>query len=187
MIRENLFDIFKENAQKVQANVFKVFSLRDAIFLGVDRIKMSGCYPLCIYGFEDDISEKCYSSAIQYSVDVFHPPFRSNMDSIKGAITPAHAAIAETGTVLIESSSEDMRIVTSLSEHHVIVLPGSCIYASLLDVSAYMNKFFDSPFTYLAFITGPSRTADIERVLTIGVHGPRLVDIIVTEEDFQKC
>jgi L-lactate dehydrogenase complex protein LldG len=57
--------------------------------------------------------------------------------------------------------------------------------ASLLpDLAAVLARVDPRTSTYLAFITGPSRTADIERVLTIGVHGPgRLIIVFVDDPE----
>ncbi len=95
-------------------------------------------------------------------------------------VTGANFAFAATGTVVLESTAEDIRLATTLPEHHVVLLDPSKILTDDLAAVPYLRTFHNnSPRNYLAYITGPSRTADIERVLTIGVHGPKRLHILL--------
>jgi len=86
------------------------------------------------------------------------------------------AGIAETGT-LVCSSDEGRAVQASLlPTRHVALLPAARIFATLDDFFAGVAA---NPPTNLTLITGPSRTADIELTLAIGVHGPGRVDILV--------
>jgi L-lactate dehydrogenase complex protein LldG len=96
----------------------------------------------------------------------------------------AHAAlgIAQTGTCIVETDDEETRLQTMLPETSVIVLRADDIIPSLADAADYMReRFKDGKISYTSFITGPSRTADIERVSAIGVHGPLDLHIIIVE------
>jgi L-lactate dehydrogenase complex protein LldG len=86
------------------------------------------------------------------------------------------AGIAETGSIVCASVEGRAVQASLLPSHHIALLPAGKIYATL-------EEFFESlgaPPTNIAIITGPSRTADIELTLAIGVHGPERLDIIVT-------
>jgi L-lactate dehydrogenase complex protein LldG len=69
-----------------------------------------------------------------------------------------------------------------LSEVHVAVLPKSKIVPDAFALQETLTERFSQPPCYFAFITGASRTADIERVLTIGVHGPQELHLLLLEE-----
>lgn len=89
--------------------------------------------------------------------------------------------IAETGTLVLNSDSEELRLTTMLSEIHVAVLKKSSIRESATGMAEEVKALTDRPSSYTAFITGPSRTADIERVLALGVHGPLELHILILE------
>ena len=97
-------------------------------------------------------------------------------------LTLVDRGIAETGTIVLNSQAEDTRLASMLSEIHVAVLKKSDLRDSALDMVDELNTMMSQDSAYTAFITGPSRTADIERVLTIGVHGPLELVIMLVEE-----
>jgi len=97
-------------------------------------------------------------------------------------LTGANFAIAATGTVVLESTAEDLRLATTLPPVHFVILDPGKIVADSKAAVPLLRRFHEQlPQAYLAYITGPSRTADIERVLTIGVHGPKELHILLCE------
>ena len=102
-------------------------------------------------------------------------------ESIPGTgigITRAALGVAETGSVLIHLDEVDGHLLSMLPEIHVALLHQDALVDSLeegLLLTRYLvlkSQARGLP-SYLSWVTGPSRTADIERVLTIGVHGPK--------------
>ncbi len=101
-----------------------------------------------------------------------------------GNAATVHAArgIAETGTCVVETDDEQTRLNTMLPETSIIILEASRIVRSLPDLADYLReRQKDGKISYTSLITGPSRTADIERVGAIGVHGPLFVHVILAE------
>jgi len=109
-------------------------------------------------------------------------PLRRHLAGIDIGLTMADLGIAETGTLVIDSGSEEVRLATMISEIHVAVLPISRLRRDALAAEAELREFMQKPPGYLAFITGASRTADIERVLAIGVHGPLELHVLMMED-----
>ena len=101
-------------------------------------------------------------------------------------LTHADAGIAETGTIVLNCPSEDLRLATMVSEVHIAILRADDICAAAYDLEPLLTKFFTSDPGYTAFITGPSRTADIERVLSLGVHGPLAMHVLILKENTQS-
>ncbi len=91
-------------------------------------------------------------------------------------ITGADYALAETGTIVLRSSAEMPRAVSLLPRIHLAIILPESLRPDLHQVFAEARQ---SP--YLVFITGPSRTSDIELTTTLGVHGPKNLYIWMLE------
>jgi len=107
---------------------------------------------------------------------------RTEGPSAAAGITGANFAIADTGTIVLESTNETIRLATTLPERHFALLDPRKIVADGLAAVPHLRRLQQqTPRSFLAYISGPSRTADIERVLTIGVHGPCELHILLME------
>jgi L-lactate dehydrogenase complex protein LldG len=100
-------------------------------------------------------------------------------------ITTAQAAIAETGTLVLESEGERHRLVSLVPPVHIAIVDAASIRLTLGEALAavHRNGFAEMSPT-ITFITGPSRTADIELTLAIGVHGPQELYVIIVVRDY---
>lgn len=94
-------------------------------------------------------------------------------------ITSADYGIAQTGTLLCDSSQAGQRLASTLPDIHLALLWANRI---LPDMATALARVDPRRARFIAAITGPSRTADIERVLTIGVHGPKRLIILIVRE-----
>ena len=93
-------------------------------------------------------------------------------------------AVAETGTVILATSDESERLATALPRIHVALLPRHKLVFSLQDAEPYISSFLASATGgVVSLISGPSRTADIEGRLVIGVHGPRQLHICLLDQE----
>jgi L-lactate dehydrogenase complex protein LldG len=120
--------------------------------------------------------------AAERQISVIKDGMRSHLAGIDIGFTVADYGIGETGSLVINSSSEELRLATMVSEIHVAVIPKSRIRATAEDMYAELKGFMSQKPNYLAFVTGASRTADIERVLALGVHGPLELHILILED-----
>ena len=107
---------------------------------------------------------------------------RRHLGGIDIGFTIAQAGIAETGTLVLNSKSEELRLATMVCEVHVCVLKTSTIRETSFEAEDLLRAFIKDGPSYVAFVTGASRTADIERVLAIGVHGPLELHILLLED-----
>ena len=102
-------------------------------------------------------------------------------------ISRAHLGIASTGTVLVAERQAEDRISALLCTRHVLVLPVGSIVATQNEASEVVRRLLAAGIHYATFITGPSRTSDIEKVLTLGAHGPAGLDLILVDSWEPQC
>ena len=116
---------------------------------------------------------------------VVAPP-RHELLSVDIGITEADYAIADTGTLVLISGGERHRLLSLLPAIHICILDSKRIFPNLSALLRHLheNVYLDESLPQATtFITGPSRTADIEHVLTTGVHGPGRVEVLLTVPD----
>ncbi len=117
------------------------------------------------------------SNPVRFESD-FRPGYdRRELASIGGAVSCCAACIAETGTIVLDN---DMRLPAALAAKLFIIADREKLLPSLDDL--FSERFIGVGGSTLFLITGPSRTADIEKQLVKGVHGPKEVYVIFTEE-----
>ena len=108
------------------------------------------------------------------------------LDPAPICISGADAAIAESGSLVLRSGPGRGRLASLLAPAHIAVLRRAQIVRGLGEALALMqqrhgqNAFVDS--SNLTLITGPSRTGDIEQTLTLGVHGPREIHVVLIDD-----
>ncbi len=99
-------------------------------------------------------------------------------------ISGANIAIAETGTLVLVSNEGNARLATSLPSLHICILTPEKIVESIEEASTILKVLPRAATgqkitTYISFITGPSRTADIEKEIVLGAHGPEELHIVI--------
>ncbi|HXJ73448.1 MAG TPA: lactate utilization protein C [Candidatus Dormibacteraeota bacterium] len=97
----------------------------------------------------------------------------------KLGITGAFCALAENGTLMLLSGEDTYATTSLLPENHVAVVPASRIVRTMEDAWDLLRRERGSLPRQVNFVSGPSRTADIEMTLVLGAHGPFRVHVIV--------
>ena len=125
------------------------------------------------------LAGRCEASGISCIKD----GLRDNLSGIDVGFGYADTGLAETGTLVLNCPDEELRLATMICEYHVCLLAKSKIVKDGYAAEEQLRRFMLEAPNYTAFITGPSRTADIERVLSIGVHGPLELHILILEDE----
>jgi L-lactate dehydrogenase complex protein LldG len=105
------------------------------------------------------------------------------VDADKVGISGCFCAIAETGTLLLLSGPDSPATVSLLPETHIALVPESRIVAMMEDAFALLRAERGHLPRAANFISGPSRTGDIEQTIVLGAHGPCRVHLIVVKKD----
>ncbi|TVR96293.1 MAG: lactate utilization protein C [Rhodospirillales bacterium] len=100
------------------------------------------------------------------------------------SVTGAYAGIAETGTLMLLSGPGSPTLLNFLPPNHIVVLPEACVVGTYEDawhrLRAEVGTGIAMP-RVINWITGPSRTADIEQTLLLGAHGPRRLHVLLVD------
>lgn len=172
----------KDMAERVQARTIEAHLIKDGFRYAAALTAEKKGRTLAAPGFSRSEYQELQVIAQEHGLQMLEPPLHRHSNDIYTSITRVDWGIAETGSLVIDSTDEDLRIATMLAEIHVALLPVSRIVPEAGLLEAELSGAFRHGAAYWAFITGPSRTADIERVLAIGVHGPQELHIVLTEE-----
>lgn len=107
-------------------------------------------------------------------------PYNVNdLEVCDAGITECDALIAQTGSVLVTSRSAGGRALSVLPPHHVVLGRRDQLLPDLTAAFELLQRIYaDNYPSFISFITGPSRTGDIERILVLGAHGPKKLTII---------
>jgi len=182
MQNTDLVQQFKDKAEVVQAVVTEIESFDEAIRYAIELTKKQGGKTIVAPGLGTEERHILKKESDAEGLTLIDPPLRPQANNIHTALTLVDGGIAETGSLVLTSSSEDVRIATMLAESHVAVTTTESIVPDTEALEGKLDAALkaDAP-SYTAFITGASRTADIERVLAIGVHGPQELHILIWE------
>ena len=181
MTTMDLLGLMKEKATGVQTIVSDVKNMEEVFRYGVDLTMKQGGKTIAAPALSPEEAEVLGRLCESNGLRLLTGPLRSHLEGIHTAITHADWAVAETATLVLDSTSEDVRLATMLSETHVAYVPVSRIRGDMMALENELDQLMKVPPRYLAFISGASRTADIERVLTIGVHGPQELHLLFLE------
>lgn len=207
-VNQELVTAFKEKAALVNATVVEKQSLADALQYVVDvcqakepaqLLANENCEkgPLGPLGCPTrvtkilaapSLSDADFESLTKLCADKKIMPIKSglreHLAGIDVGFTFAELGVAGSGTCMANTDNEDVRLSGMVSEIHVLALKKSQIYPDLPSIAQFMrDRMSDGKRSYTTLITGPSRTADIERVGAIGVHGPLELHIILLEDE----
>jgi L-lactate dehydrogenase complex protein LldG len=178
----NLIQLFREKAEGVQVVVQEVDDLAAACRYVAELTRQQGGAAIAAPGWDPEVLSLLQEQCSQANLELLTENLRDQAGRLHTGFTRADWGLAETGTLVLDSSSEDLRLATMIVESHVAVLPASRLQADVQALEEELNGLMHAPPRYLAFITGASRTADIERVLTLGVHGPLELHVLILKD-----
>ena len=118
-------------------------------------------------------------------IDIQEAGTPSSVADAPAGLSSAELAIAETGSVLLAENSLAARVVSMLTLTHFVLVDTSSLVPMLDEAGKVLQKLTKAgpeQRRYISFVTGPSRTADIERTLTIGVQGPKTLCVLVVDD-----
>jgi len=170
--REELIDNFRGNLESLGAHFAVVSSKAEAGDYLRDLIKKTKIRRIAIA--DSEIVGGVVAPI--NDVEVFRSASKETLFGCDLGVTSAQWGIAETGTLVLESDAERHRLTSLVPAVHVCLLKAEQIRQTLGEILELIDPRRDRTIT---FITGTSRTSDIELTLAIGVHGPRELHVLL--------
>lgn len=177
-----MYQRFKIKAEGVSAEVYRFITNDAALDFVIQFLQKEGLADepdSCALWAECPFLNGIDRNILKENAGLKFEVTRELASTARFGISQMEWALADTGSLAQNSTAIEQRLVSSLSTIHIALVPTSGI---LPDMPTLLSRVHPKECAYLAMITGPSRTADIERVLTIGVHGPERLVIIFVDE-----
>lgn len=131
-----------------------------------------------LYVWEPELKKLLHAGGLVFSGD--ETDFLKKADA---SLTTCEALIARTGSVLVSSTSSSGRRLTIYPEQHLIFARTSQVVADIGDaLQALRARYGEKLPSMFSLTTGPSRTADIEKTLVLGAHGPRAIALFLLDD-----
>lgn len=179
--KNNLYEKFQKKLQGVSGECYRVSTSQEAKELikkvtqekGIDSVAMVNTPMITGMNLKEGLQA--------HGVTVYTENYQEVTPKVAAGITEMKWAIAELGTLVQYAEDVNERLCSSFTPIHIALVRTETLLPDIMTALATVNQEPQIP-GFVGFVTGPSRTSDIERVLTIGVHGPEeLVAIFIDE------
>jgi len=195
--KDRLVEKFQTEFELVSGEFFRASSKEDAVRSLCELIQSAGVRTVAISDHEicERVQLKEALQAALPEIEVIKESIdsessyerrhlKSTLSYFQLSVTGAEFLIAESGTIVVIAGTQASRQISLLPEIHVVLASPQQIYPNLSEAFQVIQKDGRShPSSAITLITGPSRTADIEKVLIKGVHGPtRIVTIMLSAQ-----
>jgi L-lactate dehydrogenase complex protein LldG len=181
---------FIEEATAVRANVHRVSDKLQYVDKLAEicaenkgqEIALSGAELFTEIDLAAAFAARGFSTIVNGETD--HEKLVARLANCGAGVTAVDYAIAETGTIVLSSDEPNALLVSLLPPVHIALVRAPQIAVSLDEVISKLSKEKiggADPSRSVTLITGPSRTSDVELVLSIGVHGPKELHVIILE------
>lgn len=167
--------LFAQNLKKVQGEFCYCTDEKDFVSNLLGLIKQKKANEIFVWEKE-----------LQNFLEITDVPFQKNTQNLKNAeigITSCEYLVARTGSILVSSRQNLGRSLSIYPPIHIVVAFASQLVYDVETALAKMREKYKVFPSMLSFITGPSRTADIEKTLVLGAHGPRELHVFLIDDN----
>lgn len=179
---------------KLGENVYKTSTEDDAVLFAEEFTKLQGKFAFC--SNEEDLQQQLaalfrqnnwnhiYCSDVKFVPLLDHlglEPFH-NLADCDASVTGCEYLVARTGSMVLSAAQTNGRTASVYAPVHICIAYNHQLVFDISDALAFLKEKYKDKFpSFISFATGPSRTADIEKTLVTGVHGPKEVYCFLVE------
>jgi L-lactate dehydrogenase complex protein LldG len=182
---ESLIEQFREELELVSGEFHRIDEPNEAVAILAEIMKQSGVDCIAVTGEEicqkisEGLIEKHPSIERIQALELSYPERKNRLASIPVALVEASYAIADTGSLVFPYDDTKTSLPHFLSDCIVAIVSQKDLVANQFEL---FEKMPSEKAKNMVFVTGPSRTADIEKVLILGAHGPRRLIVIMIHQ-----
>lgn len=183
MDRSALIKQFKSELEKINGECFVASDYEDATKI-ISSIIKQNIYKRAVVNSSILIKESIFldnSMNIKFVRDLdAHQDFRKVLAATDVGISYAEYLVAQTGSAILVADNNEPRLLSLLPEASIIISEAANLVSDLSEAMKLLSarNLFSIP-NCVTIVSGPSRTADIEKVLVTGVHGPKKLYVII--------
>lgn len=189
-----MLETYKENLESLRGHFHRASSMTRAADVIMSIIRDTGAKCVATAHMPEDLLALITTQCAEYDVELMTEPYtyegglQNTIDRADIGVTGADFAIADTSTLVEITTNDACRLVSSLPRTHIGVVYEDDFVQTLDDASPVLRAEFakHDKNCVASFISGPSRTGDIELRLTLGVHGPEIVHTLVIPRETQS-
>ena len=130
-----------------------------------------------LYGWGDDISQQIFDAGIEVIQEK-----GGFIDSCDAGVTLCEALVARTGSILVSSQQGGGRELNIYPPIHIVVAYTSQVVGEIEEALELVDNKYDKLPSMVSLTSGPSRTADIEKTLVMGAHGPKELILFLIDD-----
>ncbi len=176
-----LYEKFKAKFEGVGGECYRVAKSEDIVDLLLAVLSTKGVKTISLYESSLSLEANLITKLTELGFVIHTDDLLTYTATDDVGITEVNWGIAELGTIVQIASEVDKRLCSTLVPIHIALLRTKSIVPGLDDIINALDHLPQLP-GFVGFITGPSRSSDIERILEIGVHGPEQVIVISVDE-----
>jgi len=180
-VDEDLSALFKSRIEALNGEFYKVKGIQDAaeVILELVQAAQKGA---CIAQNHNFVQSLLAAHPVLQECFRTLPDSFSNLEFEHAAVglTVADALIARTGSIALNTVSAGGRRLSVLPPFHIVLATQNQLVPSMQEALAKLHE--TESWSYATFITGPSRTADIQKNLVLGAHGPKRLAVVCVED-----
>lgn len=186
LVNASYWDEFARNAEMASTEIIRTANMASAA-QELQRIsnELGAHSVIAVGGAENPALQQVYEQLAASGPAVYTNKFdiAEQAPTADLGISTAEFGVGETGSVCVDTFSYESRVTGMLPPVHVVFMNATHTVKNVQTAFEVISRVFRQG--YMGFITGPSRTADIERVLSLGVHGPSRFIIMAVNEGFE--
>lgn len=179
-------ELFEKKYTSLSGHAHRAESAGDIAAIVLDILHGAAGKRVALGELPEEVGRAVAIACSDAGIEVLKPPYDNrtlphSIDAAQVGVSWAAFAVAESGSLVELTTQDATRLVSTLPRIHIGIFYAADLLPTLKAAAAPLRTFYEAhpQHATATFISGPSRTADIEMRLTLGVHGPEVAHAVI--------